>query len=342
MITEKKGLVNTGIKLNQHPYWSELLNFGDVPGLEIPVSRLVQGTVPVSSKRLEESFSLLDSVIAAGGNAFDTAHVYGSGDNERVFGQWLKDRGIRHRVVIVAKGAHHNQDRNRVTPFDIASDLHDSLARMHVDYVDLYLLHRDDPAVPVGPIVQAMHRHIREGKVRAWGGSNWSHERIQKAIAYASEHDLTPPAVTSPQFSLAEQVKEPWPGCITITGYLGTKARKYYSDTGTPVFAWSSLAGGFFSGRIRRDSLDFEDYYLKLAVECYATESNFERLQRAEQLANEKGCSMTQIAMAYVINSPLNVFPLVGCQTGEEFTMLAEALTIGLTPAEMGYLDLRR
>ena len=317
------------------------MKYGSVPGIDKPVSRIVQGTIPVNSQRLEESFALLDAVLEQGGNAFDTAHVYGSGDNERVFGQWVKDRGVRDRIVILAKGAHHNQDRNRVTPFDIAADLHDSLARMKVDYVDLYLLHRDDPAVPVGPIVEALNEQIRAGRVRAWGGSNWTHARIQEANEYAWERNLIPMAASSPQFSLAEQVKEPWANCVTITGPQNEEARSYYSEAQMPVFAWSSLAGGFFSGRIRRDQTDFEDYFMKLAVDCYALEPNFQRLDRAEELAARKAVTLPQIALAYVMNSPLNVFALVGCQNGEEFRANADALEIDLTEQETAYLDLQ-
>ena len=317
------------------------MKYGEVPGVTKPVSRLVQGTIPVGSKNRDEGIALLDSVLEQGGTAFDTAHVYGSGDNERVFGQWVKDRGVRERVVILAKGAHHNQDRNRVTPFDITADLHDSLARMQVDYVDLYVLHRDDPAVPVGPIVEVMNEHIRAGKVRAWGGSNWKHTRIQEANAFAAEAGLVPMTVSSPQYSLAEQLREPWANCVSITGPGGEEARKFYAESRMPVFAWSSLAGGFFSGRIQRDQLEFEDYFMKLAVDCYAAEPNFQRLDRAESLAAQKGRSLTQIAMAYVMNSPLNVFALVGCRNGQEFRANAEALDITLSPGEMEYLDLR-
>ena len=317
------------------------MKYGQVPGIDKPISRLVQGTMPVSSKRLDEGIALLDAVFAEGGNTFDTAHVYGSGDNERVFGQWVRERGVRERIVILAKGAHHNQDRNRVTPFDIAADLHDSLARMKVDYVDLYLLHRDDPSVPVGPIVEALNEHIRAGRIRAWGGSNWTHHRIQEANAFAQNRNLIPMAAISPQFSLAEQVKEPWTNCVTITGPQNEDAREFYAESQMPVFAWSSLAGGFFSGRIRRDHRDFEDYYMKLAVDCYAVEPNFLRLDRAEELAIQKGVSLPQIALAYVMNSQLNVFALVGCQNGDEFRANAGALEITLTPEEIAYLELR-
>ena len=318
------------------------MRYGNVPGVETPVSRVVQGTMPVGSKNLDASFALLDAALDQGGNTFDTAHVYGGGDSERAFGRWIKDRGVRERIVILAKGAHHNQDRKRVTPFDIAADLHDSLARMQVDYVDMYVLHRDDPAAPVGPIVEALNEHVRAGRIRAFGGSNWTHTRLREANEYANAHGLIPFTVSSPNFSLAEQVKEPWSECVTISGPQNDEARAFYRETQMALFTWSSLAGGFFSGRLRRDNLDqFDDYFGKLAVECYAVEPNFQRLDRVRELASSKDATVPQIALAYVLNQPLNIFALVGSQNGEEFRANAEALDIALTPQELAYLDLR-
>lgn len=316
------------------------MKYGHVPGVEKRVSRLVQGTIPVGTKKLEESFALLDAVVEQGGTTFDTAHVYGSGDNERAFGQWIAERKNREEVVILAKGCHHNQDRKRVTPFDIAADLHDSLARMNVDYVDLYVLHRDDPSVPVGPIVEALNHWKNEGLVRAFGGSNWSHERISAADEYAVEHGLTPFSATSPNFSLADQIKPPWPECITISGPANEAARRYYMETQIPVFAWSSLAGGFFSGRLTRDNTStFEDYFMKLAVDCYASEENFRRLDRVKVMATKKDATIPQIAMAWVMSRGLNLFALVGCNNGHEFAQNAAALEIELTEEESNWLD---
>ena len=109
------------------------MQYGNIPGLDKPVSRLVQGTIMVTTDRLEEGFAVLDAAREVGINTFDTAHVYHAGRNERAFGLWVEARGLREKVVILAKGAHHNQDRKRVTPFDISADLHDSLTRLRTD-----------------------------------------------------------------------------------------------------------------------------------------------------------------------------------------------------------------
>lgn len=319
------------------------MQYGQVDGLDKPISRLVQGTMMIGSADLDYSFSLLDGVFEMGCNTFDSAHVYGGGDCERTLGQWINERGIREKVVILDKGAHHSSDRNRVTPFDITADIHDSLARLKVDCIDLYLLHRDDPSVPVGPIVEVLNEHQKAGRIRAFGGSNWGHERIQEANEYARQRGLTPFVASSPNFSLAVQVAEPWSSCVTLTGVAGDSARRWYRESGMPVFAWSSVAGGFFSGRFNRDNAEepWEDYGARVCMQAYADEDNFKRLDRAAELAKEMGLSASQIALAWVMHQGMNVFPLVGCRTAEEFKENADALEVKLTQEQLAWLDLR-
>jgi aryl-alcohol dehydrogenase-like predicted oxidoreductase len=318
------------------------MRYGQIEGVSKPVSRIVQGTTVVSSNDLEGSFKLLDDVFALGVTTFDTAHVYGRGDNERTVGRWINERGVRDQVVIIAKGAHLSQDRNRVTPYDIEADIHDSLARFQTDYLDIYLLHRDDPSVPVGPIVEKLNEYHQKGIIGIYGGSNWTVERIKAANAYAAEHGLKPFAASSPNFSLADQVKEPWKDCVTISGPGRASERIWYQETQMPLFTWSSMAGGFFSGRFRRDNLDtFTEYNDRVVVDSYTSEANFQRLDRAEQLAAEKGVTLAQIAVAFVFNQPLNIYALIASRSAEELRQNIAAMELKLTPAEMDWLDLR-
>jgi aryl-alcohol dehydrogenase-like predicted oxidoreductase len=316
------------------------VNYGWVPGVDKPVARIVQGTVMIRSEEEEKSFALLDEVFELGGTTFDTAHQYGGGDSERTFGRWVRERGLRDEVAVIGKGAHHNEDRKRVTPFDITADLFDSLARFGFDQIDLYLLHRDNPSVPVGPIVEVLNEHLSEGRIGAFGGSNWTPERLREANDYARENDLTPFVASSPNLSLAEQAVEPWPGCVSISGRAGESDREWYAREGIALFTWSSLAGGFFSGRFTRDNLDSFDGYLDLlCVETYCYKENFERFDRARVLADERGLTVPQIALAYVLDQPLEVFALVGCNTGEEFRANVAAGEVHLSPAELAWLE---
>ncbi len=307
------------------------MQYGQVPGVDKPVSRLVLGTMMLASDRLQESFDLLDGAYALGCNTFDTAHIYSGGDCERVFGRWIAERGLRDKVVIIGKGAHPNADRNRVTPFDIAADVHDSLARMKVDCIDLYLLHRDDLTLPVGPMVEALNELQRAGHIGAFGGSNWTAARIAEANAYAAGRGLTPMVASSPNYSLAVPRELPWPGCVSVSGDAGEADRQWYQQHKMPLFCWSSLGGGFLTGRYRRDNLEsFAEagYFEKLVLRCYCTDENFDRLDRAEAAARRLGLTIPQIAMAWLMQQPEHVFALVGCRTAEEFGENVAALAV--------------
>jgi len=319
-----------------------MMEYGSVVGIKKPVSRLILGTMIISMREPEKSFGLLDAAFEQGCITFDAAHVYGGGDSERGIGQWMKKRHNRDKVVIISKGCHHNADRVRVTPFDLTADLYDSLARLQTDYIDVYLLHRDEPSLPVGPIVEALNEHLHAGRIHAFGGSNWTHQRIAKANEYAEKRGLTPFVASSPNYGLAEQVKDPWgPGCVSISGPENREAQAWYETNQMPVLAYSSLARGFFSGRITSDN--FEEMKSTLDRACltaYCHEQNFKRLDRAMVLAKEKEVSVPQLVIAYILSSPLNVFPIVGAANGEELEENVEAFDITLTEKERTWLDL--
>lgn len=318
------------------------MEYGEVPGVGKRISRIVQGTIQINTKDDAEGFPLMDAVWELGINAFDTAHIYGGGANDRFLGRWMAARGVREQAVVLAKGAHHGGDRKRVTPFDIAADLHDTLARMKTDYIDLYVLHRDDEEYPVEPIVDELNKWLREGKIRAFGGSNWTTRRLQAANEYAQKSGQAGFACSSPNFSMADQIKEPWGGCITISGPANEGERQWYREKNMPLFCWSSMAGGFLSGRYRRDNLDeFTEGLGKLAVECYASEPNFQRLDRAKEVGERRGLTVPQVAVAYVLSYPLNIFALIGAATPDEAKANVQALNTKLTPQEIDYLDLK-
>ncbi len=316
------------------------MKYGTIPGVDKPVARLAQGTTMLDSGAPDMAMALLDGVFAQGGNTFDTGHVYGNGAIERTLGRWIEARGLREQVVIVTKGAHPNADRDRVTPFDISSDLFDSLARLKTDFIDIYLLHRDDPSKPVGPLVEILNEHQRAGRIRAFGGSNWSPARIAEANAYAQAHGLQPFALSSPNFSLAVQREAPWAGCLSISGAAGAAAREWYARAQMPLLTWSSLAGGFFSGRFQRDNMaGMTEGIDSITARSYGDETNFQRLDRAQALGREKGLTAAQIALAYILNQPLNLFALVGCRTAAEYAENAAAVELQLTPKELAWLE---
>ncbi len=315
------------------------MTYGQVNGVGKPVARIVHGTTMLSTDALEEGVDLLDGVFAAGGATFDSAWNYGGGECERVLGAWMERRGNREQVVILTKGCHHNQDRDRVTPADLTSDLMDSLIRLRTDYVDLYLLHRDDPSLPVDAIVATMAEHHAAGRIHAYGGSNWSVPRIEEANAYAARHGLPEFAASSPNYSLAVQLQAPWAGCLSIGGPEATEDRDWYRRTQLPVFSWSSLAGGFFSGRFGRDEPRPDSGREELSAATYCSDGNFTRLETAQAIGRAHGVSAARVALAYIMQTGLDVYPIAASATPDEFADNAAALDLQLNDEEIARLQ---
>ena len=309
-------------------------------GLDKKVSKFFMGTLFMFMSEKEKHFATWDAAYELGINAFDTARAY---DSEDTFGLWMKERGNREDIVLLSMGGHPDGDKQRITPEDIDADLKESLKQLQTDYLDIYLLHRDNPALPVGPIVEKLNEHHAAGRMKIFGGSNWTHQRLEEANEYAYAHNLVPMSVSSPNFSLAEQVQNPFaPGCVTIAGHKNEDAQKWYIANQMPVLAYSSLARGFFSGRITREM--FEKHPEDIDQFCrigYCCEENFVRLDRCKEIADEKGCTIPQIAMAYVLDSPLNAYPVIGAANRAELESSLGALKVKLTPQEVLYLELK-
>ncbi|MBI2941041.1 MAG: aldo/keto reductase [Chloroflexi bacterium] len=308
--------------------------YGDIQGVGKPVSRLVLGSMVFSPERMELATSLLDAFVEAGGTAVDTANAYGRGASERAFGMWLRERGCRDRIVVVDKGAHLTPEGvRRVNPAAISQDLAESLDRLQVESIDLYLLHRDDPDHPVGPIVECLNEHAAAGRIRAFGGSNWGTRRLGMANVYAAAHGLCPFVASSPNLALAIPSEPMWRECVSVAG--DAEALAWYRDTRFPLLAWSSQASGFFSGRFAPGQVDDPN-----VARVYDRPDNWERLRRARELATRHGCTPTQVALAWVLHQPLNLFALIGPRTLSELADCLGALGVRLSPEEVDWLNL--
>jgi aryl-alcohol dehydrogenase-like predicted oxidoreductase len=302
--------------------------YGQIAGLTKPVSRLVMGVDNQSA--LPHAAVMFDDWFERGGNAFDTAWIYGGGNCERVLGRWVGNRGVREQVVILDKGAH----TPFCTPKDLTSQLMESLDRLGTDYLDIYMMHRDNTDVPVGEFIDVLNEHLRAGRMRAFGGSNWSIERVEAANAYAAKKGLTGFAAVSNNFSLARMVDPVWAGCIA---WSDARSRAWLARTQVPLIPWSSQARGFFT-----DRADPNDRSDKELVRCWYSDDNFRRRERAYEMARRRGVLPIQIALAYVLRQPFPTFPLIGPRTLAETRTSLGALAIDLSPDDLAWLNLER
>jgi aryl-alcohol dehydrogenase-like predicted oxidoreductase len=271
---------------------------------------------------------LLDAFWEKGGNVFDTGWIYGAGRTERILGEWLKARGTRDEAVVIGKGAHSPLTYPEV----IGRQLAETLDRLGTDHVDVYFMHRDNPDVPVGEFVDALDVEVRAGRIRGpVGGSNWTRQRLDAAIAHARESGRVEMTAFSNNFSLAELVEPVWPGCIHASdaAWKAWAAQRRLTN-----FAWSSQGRGFFTdaaGREKRGNAEL--------VRCWYSEENFARRDRATALAERLGRKPIHVALAWTMAQPFPVLPLIGPRRLVELDDSLEALTIRLTPEEVRWLD---
>ena len=275
-----------------------------------PMSRLVLGTMLLT----ESDEGVLDEYVALGGNAIDTARVYGDGESERALGEWLAQRpSVREQLVIVSKGAHPNGEVRRVTPAEIERDLRESVELLGGP-IDLYLLHRDDPSVPVGTIIEAMTELREAGLLRAYGTSNWTTARIDEANAWAADHGLDGFCVSSQHLSLAAQNEEQWDDTRSANE---PEMFAWHERTQTPLLAWSAQARGYFFGRDGSEVL-----------RVYDNAANRERRRRAEELGGRLGFGASQVALAWALRQPFPVYACFGARTAGQVREAFGALEV--------------
>jgi predicted dehydrogenase/aryl-alcohol dehydrogenase-like predicted oxidoreductase len=300
------------------------MTYGKVPGVDKQVSRLVMGVD--NQQTLPHAAVIFDDFVERGGTTFDTAYIYGGGRGEKLLGQWMKSRGNRDDLVVIGKGAHTPY----CDPESITRQLHESLERLQTDHVDLYFMHRDNEDIGVSEFVDVLDEHFKAGRIKAFGGSNWSTARFDEANAYAEANSKQPFTLLSNHLSLARAYDVPWAGCRHVAD---DESQKWLRERQVALFPWSSQARGFFTGRAKPE--DTSDQEL---VRCFYSDENFRRLDRARELAAAKGVEPTAIALAWLLHQPYPVFPLIGPRHVSETRTSTPGLSVTLTDDEVAYL----
>ena len=281
--------------------------------------------------------AMADAFIEAGGTVFDTAFIYSEGRSEELLGTWMAARGIRDELVILSKGAHTPD----CFPEAVATQLDQSLARLQTDHLDLYCLHRDNPDVPVSEWIDALNKEVDAGRMKQFGGSNWTAERIDEANAYAAANGKQGFALLSNNFSLARMEDPVWPGCLASSK---DTFRDWHETNDFPLLPWSAQARGFFLDwdgtglAATRHGADPTDEEMQ---RVWGSTENMERRNRAFQLADEMGVSALQIALAYVVNQPFPCCALIGPRTPMQMADSVAAAKLSLTLEQIAWLDLR-
>lgn len=312
--------------------------YTQIDGIGKKVSRIFLGTGNVPAG--VEPNEWLSSMYDAGITAIDTARVYP--DSENTIGKWLDKTGLRENIVILSKCGHPAGPIKRVNRKSMLSDLDKSLENLRTDYIDIYILHRDNPKVNVSEIVETFNEMQSKGKIKLFGGSNWTHQRIEEANEYAYKKGLNPFSVSSPSFSLANQLGVVWDNtCVTICGDQGKEARKWYIDNRMPVVAYSALGRGLLSGKMKSGDAENAGKFLdSFAMKGYGYVENYERLKRCEELALDKNATVSQIALSWMFRQKMNMFAVISTSNQSRMKENIKAFDIELTEKECDYLNL--
>ena len=315
------------------------MRYKSLAGIDKPLSELTYGTPGSATNAATrgQAFHSYDLAWDAGFRTFDTAHSYGCG--EETLGAWLASRGHRAEAVILDKGCNPGQQGSPdvFSAQTIRDQVEESLRRLQTDHVELYILHRDDPTRPVDEIVEALNGLKREGKILRFGGSNWTLDRVLAANAYAAAHDLEGFTAVSPAYSLAEYIRDPWGGSVSLSGADQQPYRDWLRENTIPVFCYSSLGRGYLSGKFRTDGgAPIEECIGRGSILEYDAPVNRARLARAERLAREKGCAVSRICLAWLLRQPLDLYPIIAPTTAEHIAEAADVLS--LTDDECDYL----
>jgi len=287
---------------------------------EINASSIVLGTNYFGTTISNElSFQMMDTYLEKGGNVLDTARIYaswlpnGEGASEKTIGEYMKTRNNRRNIIISTKCAHPplgKMNINRLSPFEIESDIDQSLLALDTDYIDILWLHRDDIGTPVNGIIDTLDSMVKKGKILYYGASNWTGKRIGEANRYAKCSGKMPFIASQIKWSLAKS------GIIEDNTLveMDDVEFEFYSKTKMPVFAYSPQAKGFFT-KYDNDKNNLGDK----ANSRYLSDENLKIYNNIKKISNETGVSISAIVLAYITSQKnFDGLPIIGCSNIEQ------------------------
>jgi aryl-alcohol dehydrogenase-like predicted oxidoreductase len=286
-------------------------------GTNLMISTIALGTSTMGTHiDVALSEKILDTYITNGGLFLDTANIYGRfsppGEPaaELVIGKWMERHHLRSKLTLSTKGGARDFRTLavRLSPEVIRSDLENSLKNLRTDYVDLYYLHKDNPAYPVSELMETMHALHEEGKFRYFGLSNWSEARMREALNYSKEHQLTCFSVNEVMMHLAH---------MNETALKDADQRfatpdicDFHKETQLPMTAYSAPAFGVFN-RYYHEDFESNPRYTRARDMCL-NDVTRSRIEKVYQLSKLSGASVTSIVLGYLYAQPFQVIPIIG------------------------------
>lgn len=262
----------------------------------------------------ELSWELLDIFVQNGGTVIDTARNYyewvenGRGKSEECIGEWMSNRHNRDRVCICTKGGVRNNGNEwhiDLSKGALLAEIQQSLEALRTDYIDIYVLHRDEPSRDVREIVDTLQHLAELANITHIGVSNWKADRVIAANEYAAQNSLRPLEIVQTWWSLAEYKYEMWDD--ENTTHMDYKLYEYMLENSMTGMAYTSMCKGFFQ-KACEVGLENVDEFLKYRI---ATERNLKKLDFIKRYCKENKVSPTAFVTGYITSNALSGIALV-------------------------------
>jgi aryl-alcohol dehydrogenase-like predicted oxidoreductase len=304
------------------------------------VSALCLGTMTFGAETDEAgAHEQLDLFVEAGGTLVDTADVYSAGTSEQIIGRWVSSRPseVRDRVVLATKGRFPlSEEPNALgnSRRHLRRALDDSLRRLGVEHIDLYQLHAWDPYTPLEESLRFLDDAVHAGKIGYPGLSNFTGWQVQKAVDLAEHEHLAVPVTLQPSYSLLVRgiEFEIVPACL---------------HNGLGLLPWGPLGGGWLSGKYTRDQRpgggtrlgDHPGRGLEAYERVSVRERTWDVLEAVQDVAEGRGASMAQVALAWLAARPAVTSVILGARTTDQLRDNLAAADLALDAAEVERLD---
>ena len=319
------------------------MQYNSIDGLDKKISKLIMGND--NQIYFDEAAKLWDHWIEVGGNAFDNAHIYGQGSMEKLLGDWHRKRDNLKDLVIIAKGAH----TPNCDPKSITSQLTESLDRLQTETADIYIMHRDNTEIPVDEFIDVLNEEKNKGRIKIFGGSNWTLSRFKEANNWAEENNKVKFSVLNNNLALCKMIKPLWDGCISSNDQ---EILTYLESTKTAHLSWSSQGRGYFlpdditrqiEEKITKDESSWRQpgEHSSGPLSCFDSEDNRERKSRAIDLAKKLNTDSQNIAGAWPLNLDFPSFALIGPRIISEIDSSLKNLDLELTREQVNWLNLK-
>ena len=251
-----------------------------------------------------------------GVNFFDNAEVYALGESEKMMGRVLKAKNwdrtsytLSSKAFFGWRGKENKPNQTGLSRKHLTEACNEALQRLQTDYLDLYFCHRPDKNTPIEEVVLTMNTLIQQGKILYWGTSEWSGVELMEANRIARDYRLIGPAMEQPQYNLFEREK------------LEKDYLEVFKNVGLGTTIWSPLASGLLTGKYNNGIPEGS----RLAIEGFdwlkerlIMEEKIEKVKQLQQLANELGCSLPALSIAWCIKNPNVTTAILGATRKEQ------------------------